>query len=732
MEEVKIIKRDGTEQVYDQNKIFRALEKAGFPEDKAVPFLQQIETLLSISLERGKLTVDIIQDTIELTLMSNGYFDIARSYIAYRTKRTQLRKDRAKSDPTAIKEMIHVSKYAKHRPDLKRRESWVESCDRRVDMCVSRFPDLEEEIRAAYAPMYSQEFVPSMRSMQFGGKAALENNARMYNCSFSLADRQRFFSESFFLLLSGCGVGYSVQYRHVNRLPRINNIDQSSVYIHVVQDSIEGWAVALETLVDSYMGKGYPSYIEFDYSLVRHMGSPLKTSGGKAPGHIPLKKMIEKVREMFNEAQGRKLRPIEVHDIMCHIATAVLAGGIRRSSLISIFSPDDYEMKTAKTGNWAEKYLHRRMANNSMAIIKGDAHNYIDNYKEIFELCTQYGEPGFIFLPHPDYGCNPCGEIGLNPIDQETGETGFAFCNLCEINAIKVKDKEHFLSLCRDASIVGTLQATYTDFPYLTDATKRIAEREALLGVSITGIMDNLAIHDPEWLQEGAKVVVETNIEWARKLGINPAARCTTVKPSGTTSLLLGCVGSGIHPHHARRYFRRITFNKNEIPFLFFKEKNPHMCKKINDTDWVVEFCVEAPDGALVKEDFSAVEFAEKVMHFYSNWVIPGTANPHSSPGLTHNVSCTISVKEGEWDKLSDFIWKNRLDVAAMSLMPFTGDKEYPNAPREEIITVADEARWNEILNGYVPVDWNDLIEETDNTDPRGVGACEGPSCEAN
>lgn len=729
----RVVKRDDTVQDFNYLKIKEAILKTRKVSEEEAS--EVTNTVVDSFMNVHVAEVEEIQDRVEQALIAAGLADAAKEYILYRAERNRVRQLRRRPDPQAIADYIHLSKYSRYDPELGRRETWGENVDRRMQMDINKFPGLEKDIRAAFKLVKEKRVLPSMRSMQFGGEAIEQNNARLFNCSFSLVDRPEFFSEMFFLLLAGCGVGYSVQFRHVEKLPKLTSISRKNIYWYVAEDSIEGWADCIKELVHSYMNpdhESYGRYVDFDYSKIRPQGVRLKTSGGLAPGHVPLKQLVELVRSIFDKAQSRKLKPIECHDINCHIADGVLAGGIRRSSLIALFSPDDNEMMNAKRDpNWFILNPQRRLANNSAVLVRGNHEINRHAFEKIFEAVQQYGEPGFFFTAHPDYGCNPCGEIGLNPVDFETFRTGFSFCNLTEINAAACETVDEFYEAVRAAALIGTLQASYTNFPYLDPISKKIADREALLGVSITGIQDNPLI-TPEVMKVAAEIARMTNEKYAKKIGINPAARITTVKPSGTASLALGCVGDGIHAHHARRYIRRITANETEPVFNYFYEVNPHMCVRsvYKPTDWVVEFPVQAPDNAIVKSDFTAIEFVDKVFATYENWVLPGTRDMMSSPGLTHNVSCTVDVAEDEWDELREYVWNNRSRIAAMSFLPKTGDKKYPQAPKEAIVTAADEARWNEILESYTPVDYTQMNEEEDTTNPMGVSGCEGQLCE--
>lgn len=654
-------------------------------------------------------------------------------------------------DSSAIADYIHLSKYARYVPELKRRELYSETIDRVETMHVSRYSKIQDDIRWAFDFVRQKKVLPSMRALQFAGTAIERNNARLYNCAFSLCDRTRFFQEVMFLLLCGTGVGFSVQFEHVEQLPALGRIDRDIVKHYAVDDTIEGWANALGKLITSYT-KGF--YIEFAYNKIRAKGAPLKTSGGKAPGHLPLKKALDSIRKILDGAQGRKLRPIECYRIVCLAAEAVLSGGIRRSATLCLFSPDDGEMLNAKTGDWMSKYPEFQNSNNSVVLDRKEAK--WRQFKRIIERTREWGEPGFFFTNDVDTGVNPCVEIGLNPIlviDEDTrhivetlfeskGETppkmkdgerytGWGFCNLCEINAAKFEVEKDFYDAARAAAIIGTLQAGYTDFPYLGWVSEVVARREALLGIGMTGMMDASAISlNPEYQRKAVEVVLETNQEFAKKLGIRTAARTTCVKPSGTTSLELGCVGSGIHGHPAHRYLRRVVANELEPVFQFFKSINPHQCERKPNGDWVVTFPVQAPDSAVLVSSMTAIQFLQRVLGTQKNWVLPGTARPRSSPGINHNVSNTVMVLPDEWDVVAEFLWANREFFTGVSMLGNDGDKKYEYAPREAIINQADEAKWKYLIENYKPVDYGLMVEGDDATNLKGEVACAGGSCE--
>jgi len=526
------------------------------------------------------------------------------------------------------------------------------------------------------------------------------------------------------LLLCGCGVGYSVQKQHVAKLPLLKEIDSNLTYFHDIEDSIEGWAEAVKALFESFL-QGY--HIEFNYESVRPPGSIL-SSGGKAPGHLSLKAALEATRKILLFTQGRRLKPIECHDIICHLSKAVLAGGIRRSSLISLFSEDDDDMlycKDKANFDFQLKNPQRALANNSVVLDKKEC--TLADFARIQHLNkVNLGDPGFVFLEDFDTGVNPCGEIGIDPVwihehcinsrttDEELSrdgfkETGFGFCNLVEINAAKCKTYSEFLRACGAASFIATLQAGYADFPYLGIVTEKIVQRDALIGVSITGMMDNPWIFDKSYLEVGAEMVKTVNMNTANRIGIRAAKRCTCIKPSGTASLELGCVGSGIHPHHAKQYFRRVVANPLEPVVQYFRQINPQMVETKPNGDLCITFPVKT-DGLTV-DDITPKDFLDKVFHAYEKWILPG----HRT-GQTHNVSCTLVVADEGWEDAFNYIWEHRDKISSMAFLPKRSDKEIPFCPREAVITVKDIAQFDSLVRGYKSVDYTAMIEEEDLT----------------
>lgn len=591
-----------------------------------------------------------------------------------------------------------VSKYARWIPEKKRRETWQEAVDRVKQMMLDVYAngDKSEEVVSiidqAYEDMKKKKILGSQRALQFGGQPIIKHNARIFNCIASYIDRARFFQECMYLLLCGCGTGFSVQKHHIAKLPNLVKSKNGSKKF-VIEDSIEGWSDAVGVLVSSYFDGCdlFPEYngknINFDYSLIRPAGSYLKSSGGKAPGPEPLKKALNSIKKVLDNAVKSglgKIKPIEAYDIVMYSADAVISGGVRRSATICVFSPDDEEMAKAKTGSWFIDNPQRGRSNNSALLLRNETSK--EQFAELMSSVKEFGEPGFVWSDSTELIVNPCVEIGMWPVDEVTGETGWQACNLSTINCAKIKTEQDFYDACVSAAIIGTLQAGFAKFPYLGEVSERIISREALLGVSMTGIMERHDIClDPEMQNKGAQIVKDTNAKVSKLIGINQAARTTCVKPEGTSSCILG-TSSGIHPHHAKRYIRRVQANKMEPIYQYFSQINPRACEESvwsnNDSDDVVAFCVEVPDGSKLKNKVCAIELLEYVMSTQKSWVMNGTNKELcTQPWLVHNVSNTINVKPEEWDAVTDFIYDNRQYFCGVSLLPIAGDKDYAQAP---------------------------------------------------
>ena len=604
---------------------------------------------------------------------------------------------------------VHM-KYARYLPEKERRETWTEIVDRNKAMHVKKYPELEGEINGAYEMVYNKKVLPSMRSMQFGGKPIEVAPNRIYNCAFAPVDDWQVFSEVMFLLLGGTGVGYSVQKHHVEKLPPIQKPTSKRSRRFLVNDSIEGWADSVKALVQSYFKGG--SRLRFDYSDIRPKGSRLITSGGKAPGSQPLKECLVKLQGMFEAKEnGDKLTTIEAHDMICYIADAVLAGGIRRAALISLFSADDLEMIAAKTGNWWETAPQRGRANNSVVLLR---HRITKEYfQDLWERVKESGsgEPGFYFSNDKDWGTNPCCEIALRP---------YQFCNLTEVNVSDVDNQYELNTRVKSAAFIGTLQAGYSDFHYLRDVWQSTTEKEALVGVSMTGIASGKVLNLNT--TEASEVVKKENERVASIIGINKAARTTTVKPAGTTSLTLG-TSSGIHAWHNDYYIRRLRVGKNEAIYTYLALYHPDMVEdeyfRPHDTA-VISVPQKAPEDAIMRTE-SALQLLKRIAKVSTEWVKPGTRNGQN----THNVSATISIKEAEWADVGEWMWDNRDVYNGLSVLPFS-DHSYKQAPFEDCSKETYEA----MLESLTEVDLTKVVEVEDNTDLAGEVACGGGACE--
>lgn len=611
-------------------------------------------------------------------------------------------------DQKILSDITVFMKYARHREDLQRRETWKELVDRNKNMHIERYPHLKEKIEFHYKLVYDKKIVPSMRSLQFAGKPIKINESRIYNCAFLPIDDYRAFHEIMFLLLGGTGVGYSVQKHHVNKLPEIRRPIKQRKY--VVGDSIEGWADAVKALMKAYFGinKSKP---RFDFSDIRAKGERLITSGGKAPGPEPLKNCLHHIQTILDrKADGEKLTTLEAHDIICHIADAVLAGGIRRAALISLFTMDDESMLTSKFGNWWEANPQRGRANNSAVIMRHRV-----KAKDFFSLWERIkasgsGEPGIYFSNNMEWGANPCCEIALRP---------FQFCNLVDVNVSNIESQKDFNERVISASFIATLQASYTDFHYLREEWKETTEKEALIGVGLTGIATG-SVLDMN-IEEAAELVKVINAETAEELGINKAARATTVKPAGTTSLVLGC-SSGIHAWHDPYYIRRIRVGKNESIYPYLARYHPHMVEDeiFRPTEQaVISVPQKAPEGAITRNE-STFDLLERVKRINLEWVRSG----HRSGDNTNNVSATISVKQDEWDSVGQWMWDNRNTFNGLSILPHDLGT-YKQAPFETITKEEYETLYDNLKN----INLTKVKEDIDNTELQGEIACGGGAC---
>jgi ribonucleoside-diphosphate reductase alpha chain len=607
-----------------------------------------------------------------------------------------------------LSELTVYMKYSKYVPELNRRETWTELVDRNKEMHQEKFPQLKDEIENAYKLVYDKKVLPSMRSLQFAGRPIELNNSRIFNCSFLPIDDMRAFSEIMFLLLSGCGVGYSVQTHHVDKLPEITIPVKTKRYL--VGDSIEGWADAVRMLCKAYFTGG--ALPIFDFRDIRPKGAQLITVGGKAPGPEPLKEVLFQLQKIFDRKKnGEKLTSLEAHDMACHIADAVLSGGIRRAALISLFDLDDEDMLTCKFGEWWEQNPQRGRANNSAMILR---HKITE--EEFFKLwkkieLSNSGEPGIYLSNDKEWGTNPCCEIALRP---------FQFCNLCEVNVSNVESQEDLNERVRVGAFIGTLQAAYTDFHYLRDIWRKTTEKDALLGVGMTGIGSGAVLNYD--LKKAADLAKEENARVAEVIGINKAARVTTVKPSGTSSLVLG-TSSGVHAWHNNYYIRTIRVGKNEAIYTHLAINHPEL---VEDDFFkptiqaVISVPQSAPEGSIIRTE-DVMDMLERVKKFNIEWVKKG----HRKGANTNNVSATVSIKEDEWEKVGRWMWENKETFNGLSVLPYFGGS-YTQAPFQD----CTKEQFDEMVKHLHGVDLSKVIEFDDNTALMEQAACSGNSCE--
>lgn len=610
------------------------------------------------------------------------------------------------------------SKYAKYIPELKRRETWPEIVLRVVGMHCKRYPKLEADINSAFSYVLDKKVLPSMRSLQFGGRPIELSEVRGYNCSLVFIDDILAFNETMFLLLMGCGVGYSVQEHHVSKLPPLLgcSLRKGRRKRFLIEDSIQGWAETIRVLISSYFNGTQD--LDFDYRDIRPKGARLVTSGGKAPGPQPLKDCVHNIRKVLDNAltergKGTQLTTLEAHDIMCYIADAVLSGGIRRAACIAFFSFDDAAMLGCKTGRWYETHPQRGRANNSVVLLrhklKQDDFNYIwDAIKD-----SRCGEPGFYLSNDKDMLSNPCGEASLKPNE---------FCNLTTINGANIVDQADFEARCKAAAFIGTLQAAYTGFHYLREEWIENTERDALLGISITGLANTKLLDNIDF-EAGAKVCKEENLRVSKLLGIKKAARLTNIKPEGTTSCVLGC-SSGIHDWHAPYYIRRVRVGKREPLYLYLKKHCPGILEDDfykPDTDAVIQFPMKAPEGAITRNSSTAIDLLNRIKKMYKEWIVPG----HRKGSNTHSVSATVTIKDNEWDEARDWMWRNKDTYAGLTVLPYDLGS-HRQAPFEE----CTKAEYEALLAKIKAVDLSKIVEEEDNVAHAQETACAGGACQ--
>jgi ribonucleoside-triphosphate reductase (thioredoxin) len=695
---------------------------------------------------------------------------------------------------------IFTSKYARYDKKHQRRETWHEAVKRVEKMHLKKYSYLAEEdlkkIIWAFDLVRDKRIVPSMRSIQFGGKPIEAHNTRMFNCSVRHIDSIRSFSEIFFLLMCGSGVGFGLNKDFLDRLPDLvdKNDRTGTIITYVVEDSIEGWADSVEALLSCYFkNNAYTGRkIVFDFSKIRPKGSPIKIGGGKVLGHEGLKQSLRRIKELLDyliEVKGQKqLTSINAYDIVMHVADAVLSGGIRRSATIALFMKNDDLMLNSKTNfkvirklgfeniskegdaplwegrviidttyggfekkkydvvlsdyeynemlckqgviNWIHILPHRARSNNSVLLMRNEITK--EYFKHVVERIQQYGEPGFVFADNPYFLVNPCAEVGFIPVTND-GICGVQFCNLVSENGKFITTEKEFEECTVAATLLGTLQAGYTDYNYLNKTSTRLTEEESLLGVSITGMMENPDILlNPEIQTRMAKLAIEVNKEWSEKIGIKQAARITLVKPEGTTSLLLG-TSSGIHPHHSRNYFRRVQCNKEDNVYRHFKKYNEHATEpsvwSATNTDDVITFPFTISNEAFIKENFTAIQHLKYILSTQKHWVLDGESEENHKK-IHHNVSCTVVVDTNEWDDVIDYIYNNKEYFTAVSFIAKCGDKIFPQTPNEDIVSEEDKSKFNGLKNNWNIVEYNKMVEDEDGTMLQKEVACSGGACE--
>lgn len=607
-----------------------------------------------------------------------------------------------------LSDLVAFRTYAKYLPHLSRRESLEESINRNMNMHLEKFPKLSRDIIKAYKQVHDLKVMPSMRSLQFGGDAITKNNTRIYNCAFVHVKYPRVFAETLYLLLCGTGVGYSVQKHHIKQLPGIRKPKRENT--HVIHDSIEGWADAVDALFNGYFNGAIRPI--FDYSAISAKGTYLATTGSKAPGPEPLRIALNLVEKKLQNAVGRQLTSLELHDILCILADCVLAGGIRRAALICLFDKDDQDMLTCKQGEWWTKAPYRARANNSAMLLRSTT--TYEEFMAVYDACikSNSGEPGFLWVDDLEMGANPCVEIGLQ---------SHQFCNLTTTNMTGIKSEKDFLNRIYAATLLGTLQASYTDFPYLGEKWKQVTESEALLGCSFTGIADS-PIVTAELLQKAAALVLEVNEKYAKLIGINIAARTTAIKPEGSASCVLGSA-SGIHARQAELYLRRLRLNKEESLAKYLKLTIPELVEDdlFSTRDIVVTIPQESPEGSITRDKESALTLLERVLFYNKNWVMPG----HRTGRARHNVSCTINYKPEEVESLAQRMWDERNVYSGISLLPYDGGN-YEQAPFE---TCNEETfhKYNKLVKD---IDLTKVLEMDDQTNMAEQLACAGGVCE--
>lgn len=621
--------------------------------------------------------------------------------------------------PSVYEEFIYKSRYARWLEDEKRRENWDETVNRLVTYYVEQQPKLDPEYHTLFDAIYNLEVMPSMRALMTAGPALDRCHVPAYNCAYLPVDSPRSFDEAMYILMCGTGVGYSVENKYIDQLPRISEHFERTDTVIAVHDSKEGWAKALRELISLLIAGQLPGW---DTSRVRPAGARLKTFGGRASGPGPLEELFQFATDLFKKAAGRRLTSLECHDLMCKIGDVVVVGGVRRSAMISLFDVTDDRMSTSKMGAWWEKDGIRRLANNSAVYEnrKPDSGFFMKKWKELHD--SHSGEPGIFSRyacqriaarngrrdPSFDFGTNPCSEIILRP---------YQFCNLTEVVVREGDTTESLQRKVRLAAILGTIQSTFTDFKYLRKIWQKNCEEERLLGVSLTGILDNPEIINAELLQTLKEVAVATNQEWADKLGIERSTAVTCVKPSGTVSQLVDSA-SGLHPRHSAYYLRTVRADNKDPLTAFLKDSGVYSEPDVMapDTTSVFYFPRKSPDSATFRDELTAIDQLEIWKTIQDHW-------------CEHKPSATVYVREEEWLEVGAWVYKNFDDLSGVSFLPYDGGT-YKQAPYQEV----DEETFNKWVSEHpMPeIDWSDMrhYEQEDMTTGSQEFACVAGACD--
>jgi len=751
-----IMKRDGSRAPFDATKITIAITKAMNAAGEGSPLKAErvakkvYADILKISKKYKNFVPDVegVQDTVERELMQNGYEKTAKAYILYRNERAKLRAKGLRVPPKVAKlakkskeyfrnplgEFVYYRTYSRWIAEENRRETWIETVDRYIDFMKENLGNKltateYKEIREA---ILKQEAMPSMRLLQFSGTAARTTNICAYNCSYIAPESFRDIAEVMYVSMCGTGAGWSVESQNVQKFPQIKMQTGVKLPSYKIPDSKEGWADAFIIGAETWANG---NDIEFDYSLLRPAGARLKTMGGKSSGPEPLRRLLNFTREKILARQGRRLRNIDVHDIICMVGDCVVAGGVRRSAMISLSDLDDEALRDAKKGAFYMNEPQRMLANNSAVYTRKPTNaEFLDEWVALMKsgsgergifnrgsLVKQLPQRRLDVLKTSGYfdpeGKNIVGAIGTNPCGEIILQSK-QFCNLSEIVARSDDTEESLMRKIRIAAILGTYQASLTKFTYLSKEWKERCEQEALLGVSITGQWDCPAVRNPEILKKLRDEAIRLNAEYAKRFGINPSTCVTAVKPSGTLSQTVDC-SSGIHPRHAPYYIRRIRISATDALFKMLKDQGvPYFPEvgqsKENATTYVLEFPVKAPEGARYRDDISAIELLEHWKMVKRNFT-------------EHNPSATISIGENEWLEVGNWVYNNWEMIGGLSFLP-RDNHVYQLAPYEAIT----KERYEELAKRLEHIDYSKIItyEKTDELDVKKELACVGNVCE--